>query len=223
MTTALKPVIYQLVVRYFGNTNATNQRNGTLAINGCGRFADITASALASLKALGITHVWLTGCLRHATLTDYSALDMPADNPNVVKGIAGSLYAVRDYFDVCPDYATTPQNRMAEFEALVTRVHEAGMKVLIDFVPNHVARGYHSVIRPGQDFGVGDDQSKFFARDNHFFYLPGTQLTLTHDPNWNPPGIVFNGRFPPEDGSPGHTPKVTGDNCARKPFRRELV
>jgi glycosidase len=214
MATGVKPVIYQLVVRYFGNTNTTNRPNGTRAVNGCGRFADITAGALASLKAFGATHLWLTGCLRQATLTDYSALGMPPDEPDVVKGIAGSLYAVRDYFDVCPDYATNPATRMAEFEALVQRIHQAGMKVLIDFVPNHVARGYHSVVHPQLDFGLGDDQTAFFARDNHFFYLPGTHLTLRHPSGWAPPGVVFTGKFPPEDGSPGHTPKVTGDNCA---------
>jgi glycosidase len=215
MAAAVKPVIYQLVVRYFGNTNTTNQRNGILAVNGCGRFADISTAALASLKALGITHLWLTGCLRQATLTDYAAYGMPADDPDVVKGVAGSMYAVRDYFDVCPDYAVNPATRMAEFEALVQRIHQAGMKVLLDLVPNHVARGYHSVVKPQQDFGLGDNQAQFFARDNHFFYLPGTKLTLNHPSGWNPPGVVFDGQFAPEDGSPGHTPKVTGDNCAR--------
>jgi glycosidase len=175
-----KPVIYQLVVRYFSNTNGTNLRNGSRAVNGCGRFEDVNVAALAGLKDLGVTHVWLTGCQRQATSTDYTAFGMPADDPNVVKGIAGSLYAVRDYFDVCPDYAANPAARMAEFEALIQRVHQAGMKVLLDFVPNHVARGYHSVVKPELDFGLGDNQMLFFARNNHFFYLPGRQLTLTH-------------------------------------------
>jgi glycosidase len=103
---------------------------------------------------------------------------------------------------------------MAEFEALVQRIHQAGIKVLVDFVPHHVARGYHSVVKPQLDFGVGDDRATFFARDNHFFYLPGTQLTLTRPSGWNPPGMLFDGEYPPEDGSPGHTPKATGDNCA---------
>ena len=114
MPTAPKPVIYQLVVRYFGNVNTANRRDGTLAVNGGGRFADITPAALAELRGLGATHVWLTGCLRQATLTDYSALGLPADDPDVVKGIAGSFYAVRDAFDVCSDYATDPARRLAE-------------------------------------------------------------------------------------------------------------
>jgi glycosidase len=212
--TVQKPVIYQLVVRYFGNINTTNQRNGTLATNGCGRFADVNDAAIDAIKRLGATHIWLTGCLRHATLTDYSSIGLPADDPNVMKGIAGSFYAVRDYFDVSPDYSADPAQRMAEFEALVERIHRAGMKVLIDFVPNHVARGYASVVRPELDFGRGDDQSQFFARDNHFFYLTGTSLRLKHPPLWDPPGVVFDGQFAPEDGGPGRTPKVTGDNCA---------
>jgi glycosidase len=217
MNVAVKPVIYQLVVRYFGNTNTTNRRDGTLDVNGCGTFADVGDVALRELKALGATHLWLTGCLRQATLTAYSALGLPADDPDVVKGIAGSFYAVRDYFDVCPDYARDPANRLAEFDALVTRVHDAGLKVLLDFVPNHVARGFHSVVRPDLDFGRGDDQTKFFARDNHFFYLtdpPGQALRLSKPASWNPPGFVFDGRYPPEDGGPGRVPRASGDNCA---------
>jgi glycosidase len=211
----IKPVIYQLVVRYFGNTNTTNRRDGTLEQNGCGKFADIDTAALRGIQELGVTHVWLTGCIRQATLTDYSQLGMPADDPDVVKGRAGSFYAIRDYFDVCPDYALDPASRMAEFEALVERLHAAGLKVLLDFVPNHVARGYHSVVRPELDFGLGDDQSRFFARDNHFFYLRrngGQGLRLTKPEYWQPEGVTFDGAFAPEDGSPGHVPKATGNN-----------
>ena len=95
----MKPVIYQIVVRYFGNTNTTNQQDGTIETNGCGKFADITETALQALKDLGVTHVWLTGCLRQATLTGYPEDGLPSDDPDVVKGRAGSLFAVRDYFD----------------------------------------------------------------------------------------------------------------------------
>ncbi|HKM53716.1 MAG TPA: alpha-amylase family glycosyl hydrolase [Isosphaeraceae bacterium] len=216
MSTATKTVIYQLVVRYFGNLNTTNQRDGTIGVNGCGRFADINDAAVPAIKELGATHIWLTGCLRQATLTAYPAQGLPADDPDVVKGIAGSFYAVRDYFDVCPDYSLIPAQRMTEFDVLVGRIHQAGMKVLIDLVPNHVARGYQSVVKPGLDFGVGDDQSRFFARDNSFFYLvnpPNQSLQLSRPSHWNPPGYAFDGKFPPEDGSPGHVPKASGDNC----------
>jgi glycosidase len=211
----MKPVIYQIVVRYFGNMNTTNQHDGTIEANGCGKFADITETALQALKDLGVTHVWLTGCLRQATLTSYPEVGLPSDDPDVVKGRAGSLFAVRDYFDVCPDYARHPTNRLDEFFALVHRVHRAGLKALLDFVPNHVARGYHSVVKPELDFGTGDDTGKFFAPNNHFFYLvnpPGRKLTLSKLASWNPAGVKFDGEFAPEDGSVGRPPKVTGNN-----------
>ena len=210
-----KAVIYQLVVRYFGNTNLTNAWAGTIEQNGCGRFVDINEAAIEALRALGVTHVWLTGVLRQATLTDYSSIGLPADDPDIVKGRAGSFYAVRDYFDVCPDYAADPARRMQEFEALVGRLHAAGLKVLIDLVPNHVARSYDSVTRPDLSFGAHDDRTRFFARDNSFFYLvdpPNRPTKLARPPEWNPPGVVFDGAFAGEDGSPEHPPKATGDN-----------
>lgn len=213
----LKPVIYQLVVRYFGNTNLTNARDGTRDVNGCGTFADINDAALASLREMGVTHIWLTGVLRQATLTDYPELGLPADDPDVVKGIAGSFYAVRDYFDVCPDYARDPKNRLAEFDALIQRIHSAGMKALIDLVPNHVARGYASVVKPELSFGEGDNAGVFFDPQNHFFYLvnpPGQALKLTKPAYWNVPGKTFDGAFALEDGTPGHTPRATGNNAA---------
>ena len=133
----------------------------------------------------------------------------------MVKGRAGSFYAVRDYFDVCPDYAQDPAQRMAEFEQLVQRVRQAGLVPLLDFVPNHVARGYHSVVRPDLDFGIGDDKTKFFDRDNHFFYLvnpPGQKLIAAAPLHWNPAGVVFDGQFAAEDGGPGRPPCATGNN-----------
>lgn len=216
----MKPVIYQLVVRYFGNTNTTNARDGSLQMNGCGKFDDVSDVALAALRDFGVTHVWLTGCLRHATLTAYPELGLAADDPDVVKGIAGSFYAVRDYFDVSPDYAREPANRMAEFEALLARVHAAGLKALIDFVPNHVARSYASLARPELDFGHDDDQSHFFDPANHFFYLqdpPGGPLELAHPSEWQPAGFTFDGRFAREDGSPGHCARATGDVTTHTP------
>ena len=210
----IKPIIYQLVVRYFGNTNQTNKTDGDLATNGCGKFADIDANAIQGLRQLGVTHVWLTGVLRQATLTDYAADGMPADPPDIVKGRAGSFYAVRDYGDVCPDYASASPARMAEFEALVQRIHDAGLKVLIDLVPNHVSRNY-AAKDPALQFGASDDQSKFFDPKNNFFYLadpPGQRLALTKPQGWNPAGVVFTGAFAPEAGGPGRTPRATGDN-----------
>ncbi|MEI7865066.1 MAG: alpha-amylase family glycosyl hydrolase [Chthoniobacterales bacterium] len=163
--------IYQLLPRLFGNTNETRKRGGTLEENGCGKFRDLSDSVLAGLKATGFTHLWLTGVLQQATATDYSAIGEPADDPDLLKGLAGSPYAVRDYYDLSPDYAVDPAKRKEEFTALLDRAHARGMKVLIDFVPNHVARSYHSSIKPNKSFGARDDRAKFFDSKNNFFYL----------------------------------------------------
>ena len=204
----LRPVIYQLLVRTFGNTNETRKVHGTMAENGCGKFVQIDAVALAALREMGITHLWLTGVLEQASGTAYP--NRPADDPDILKGIAGSPYAIKDYFDVCPDYAIDPDRRLDEFRALLGRCHEHGFKVIIDFVPNHVARSYHSDVRPDLSFGEGDDRSVFFARDNHFFYLNsghhggGPPLRL---PTAGQPGC--DGSFAPEM----DFGRVTGNNA----------
>jgi glycosidase len=176
---APRPVIYQLMVRTFGNTCETRKPNGTLAENGCGKFADLTPAALESLKQLGCTHLWLTGVLEHASGTTYP--NRPADDPDILKGIAGSPYAIKDCFDVCPDYALVPDRRLEEFKDLLGRCHRHGFKVIIDFVPNHVARSYASDVRPDLSFGAGDERGVFCGRDNHFFYLQA------HHPGGGPP------------------------------------
>ena len=105
-----RPVIYQLMVRTFGNANETRVRNGSMEVNGCGKFADINEAALESLKKMGFTHLWLTGVLEQASGTEYP--NRAADDPALLKGKAGSPYAIRDYFDVCPDYALDPDRRL---------------------------------------------------------------------------------------------------------------
>jgi glycosidase len=214
-----RPVVYQLVVRYFGNTKGTNAYNGDLVTNGVGKFAHINDAALESLSDLGVTHIWLTGVLQHATNTDYSHIGQPPDDPDVLKGKAGSFFAVRDYFDVSPDYALDPARRMEEFEALVDRIHDHDMKVMIDLVPNHVARTYHSDIKPQLDFGADDNRETFFERDNNFYYLvdpPGQSLQLPNPENWErPEGADGTLEREDNDGMPeGDVPKVTGNNQA---------
>ncbi len=204
---APRPVIYQLMVRTFGNTRETWQPNGSLAQNGCGKFADITTAALESLKQLGFTHLWLTGVFEQASATAYP--NRPADDPDILKGQAGSPYAIKDYFDVCPDYALDPEARLEEFRALLARCRHRGFKVILDFVPNHVARSYASDVRPELSFGADDDAQVFFARDNHFFYLQpehpggGPPLQL---PTAGQAGC--DGRFGPET----TCGRVTGNN-----------
>ncbi len=175
-----KLVVYQIYTRLFGNTKTTNKFNGTIEENGCGKFNDINDSALKALKNFGVSHVWFTGVIEHATMTDYSKYGIPKDNPLVVKGIAGSPYAVKDYYDVDPDLAVNVKNRMQEFEALVERTHKNGLKAIIDFVPNHVARNYHSDVRPTgvKDFGEDDDKTKNFAVNNNFYYVVGQEFKV---------------------------------------------
>ena len=164
-----RPVIYQLLVRTFGNTNETRKPGGTMAENGCGKFAQINDAALESIAAMGFTHIWLTGVLEQASGTAYP--NRPADDADILKGVAGSPYAIKDYFDVCPDYAMDPEKRMDEFKSLLERCRKHGFKVIIDFVPNHVARSYSSDLRPEHSFGADDRRDVFFDRDNHFYYL----------------------------------------------------
>ncbi len=213
--------IYQLFVRLFSNTNETRKLNGTLAENGAGRFNDITMGALASLKEMGFTHLWLTGVLRQATATGYAAIGLPADDPDLLKGLAGSPYAIKDYFDVCPDYAEEPANRLAEFQALLDRIHAAGLKALIDLVPNHVARSYHSGIRPDLNFGAMDDKTKFCDPKNNFYYLtpdssgPPLRLPTVKDgqpvsPTCKVSGMQCDGLFESEK----DFGRVTGNNAA---------
>lgn len=210
-----RPVIYQLPVRLFGNLNLTMKTNGTLAENGVGKFADINDAALDSIKALGVTWVYLTGVYRQATLTDWSSLhpDMGPDDPDAVKGIAGSFFAVRDYYDVCPDYAVEPAKRMEEFDQLVDRIHAHGMKVMIDLVPNHVARGYKTVSPGKASFGAADDQSVTFSANNDFYYIQSGALKLPMT-DWTPPSAVGkrDGAYPNENGSAERRAKYTGDN-----------
>lgn len=167
-----RPVIYQLLVRTFGNLNKTRKTGGTLAENGSGKFRDINAAALESIRGMGFTHIWLTGVIEQASGTAYPG--RPADDSKILKGKAGSPYAIKDYFDVCPDYAEDPFRRIEEFGELVDRCHAHGFKVIIDFVPNHVARSYKSDVRPDLSFGEGDKHDVFFDRDNHFYYLNET-------------------------------------------------
>jgi len=174
--------IYQLLPRLFGNINETRRLNGTLAENGVGKFADLNDAALTALRAMSFTHLWLTGVLRQATATDYADIGLYADDPDLLKGLAGSPYAIKDYFDVSPDYAHDPARRLEEFRELLERVHAHGLRVLIDFVPNHVARSYRSLVRADLDFGAHDDRTHFFDPRNNFFYLqrgsPGGGLPL---------------------------------------------
>ena len=177
-----KLVVYQVFTRLFGNQNSTNKPWGTLAENGVGKFADFDDRALAAIRAYGVSHLWYTGVLHHALLTRYP--DISDDHPSVVKGRAGSPYAVKDYYNVNPDLATDPSHRLAEFSALVARTHAHGMQVIIDIVPNHLARTYRSTSAPAgtRDFGVDDNANLEYQRDNNFYYVPGQDFSPPDHP-----------------------------------------
>lgn len=196
----MRPVIYQLFVRHFSNITTSGVCDGDKEQNGCGTFAGINDAALESLAKMGVTHLWLTGVLRHATQTAYP--DVPASPACVTKGKAGSPYAVSDYYDVDPDLATHPAHRMDEFKQLLQRVHRWGMIPMMDFIPNHVSRDYRSLHPSAFDLGAYDNPSVFYGRDNAFYYLEpwtgGPELQLPE------------GEFKPEHGRG----RVTGNNAA---------
>ena len=140
----MKQLIYQVLPRLWGN----------------GKFSGADKKSFDYWKSLGADYIWYTGIIRHASKGD-----------KVVKGDAGSPYAITDYYDVNPYLALNPESRMEEFLQLVENTHKAGLKVIIDFVPNHVAR-------ENVNFGKEDNKSVHWARENDFFYYPGEALRL---------------------------------------------
>ncbi|MFV7235949.1 alpha-amylase family protein [Flavobacterium sp. ZB4R12] len=175
-----KEVVYQVFTRLFGNKSTNNRPWGTIEENGVGKFNDFTDTALQEIKDLGVTYIWYTGVPHHALIRDYTAIGISNDDPDVVKGRAGSPYAVKDYYNVNPDLAVNPANRLQEFDALIARTHKAGLKVIIDIVPNHIARKYEGKNNPEgvKDFGADDDVSVEYKRDNNFYYIPNTHFEV---------------------------------------------
>ncbi|TYA69920.1 alpha-amylase family glycosyl hydrolase [Seonamhaeicola marinus] len=184
VTLKKKQVVYQVFTRLFGNTNTTNKPWGTIEENGVGKFNDFTDKALKEIKDLGVTHIWYTGVPHHDVITDYTAYGIDNDDPDVVKGRAGSPYAVKDYYNVNPDLAVNVENRLEEFKALIKRSHNAGLKVIIDIVPNHVARNYKGLTNPEgvTDFGAEDDKTVTYHVNNNFYYNPDESFKV---PNWD--------------------------------------
>ena len=185
-----KFILYQLFVRVFGEREWTP--GGDYSANGSGKFNDITSDYLKQIKDdLSLGAIWYTGILAHSTATSFEGF--PADCPAIVKGKAGSPYAVRDYYDVAPELAVDIPHRLEEFKALIKRTHDAGLKVVIDFIPNHVARSYHST---KNDF----TQANFFPLDGplelpyniagHDLYKEDPALATGNDCFSRHPGIT---------------------------------
>ena len=203
-----RPVIYQIFTRLFANEKRDPVFSGTIEENGSGKFNGITKTALEEIKKLGITHIWYTGIISHATSTSYKNLE--SDPPEILKGRAGSPYAIRDYYDIDPDLAENVDNRMGEFENLIERNHKLDLKVIIDFVPNHVARNYNSKKRDNSSFYLGenDNKSLSFSPKNNFYYL--------QDKEFSPPNGVepFGKNQKWKKANYTENPaKVTGNNC----------
>lgn len=199
-----KLIVYQLFPRIFTNDNPICDPWGSLERNGSGKMNQITPMVLRSIKDLGVNCLWLTGVIEHATKTDFSSFGITPDNPNVVKGEAGSPYAVKDWYDVDPALAVDVPNRMREFEALVKRIHKAGMKVILDYVPNHTARVYHSDAAPEgiADFGADDNIGMFFTPQNNYYYITNQQFSPDFDISSE--GAALYVEFPA---------KATGNDC----------
>ncbi len=209
---ASKFIIYQLLLRVFGNTNEKCIPGGSFHINGSGKFSSVTPKVLENLKHLNVTHVWYTGVIEHVTKTSFEQYGIRLDNPAVIKGEAGSPYAIKDYYDVNPYLADSVSSRMQEFEALVSRTHSAGLKAIIDFIPNHLAREYHSDSAPAgtDDFGAHDNASMAFSPKNNFYYIPGKEFDLSRIPNSNNVNNLIGSRFGQYFEYPA---KATGNDC----------
>ena len=169
-----KYVVYQVFTRLFGNTQSQNLPWGSIEKNGVGKFSDFTHQALSAIKELGVTHIWYTGVPHHAVINDYRKFGISNDHPAIVKGRAGSPYAVKDYYSVSPDLADDPARRQEEFDALIKRTHQHDLKVIIDIVPNHVARKYKGLNNPPgvSDLGDNDNTNVEYTRHNNFYYIP---------------------------------------------------
>lgn len=183
-----KKVVYQVFTRLFGNKNTTNKPWGTIEENGVGKFNDFTDKALQEIKKLGVNYIWYTGVPHHALVRDYTKYGISNDDPEVVKGRAGSPYAVKDYYNVNPDLAVDPAKRLEEFEALIARTHKNGLKVIIDIVPNHIARKYVSLSNPPgvRDFGADDNTQIEYGRNNNFYYIPGQHFQVPTSDTYKP-------------------------------------
>ena len=195
-----KPIIYQMLPRLWGNDKVRPKKNGGLLENGTGKFSDIDTASLEYFKWLGCSHIWYTGIIRHSTQESVGCI---ASHPQFVKGKAGSPYAICDYYDVNAYLADNPDERMLEFENLIKRTHEAGLKVIVDFVPNHVSRDYGKVGFSSEHpcLGADDDKNVHWAAENDFFYYPGQALVL---PSESPKGIEPYKEVPA---------MATGNNC----------
>ena len=98
------------------------------------------AKHLDRLKKMGVQTVWFM------PINPISKLDR--------KGTLGSYYAVSDYTAPNPEFGT-----LQDWKNLVKKIHALGMKVIIDWVPNH-AGADHRWLSTHPDFFVKDSSGK---------------------------------------------------------------
>ena len=140
--------------------------------DGVGDLPGIT-SRLSSLASLGIDAVWLSPFMR---------------SPQKDAG-----YDVADYTDVDPLFGT-----LADFDAMVNRAHELGLRVLIDLVPNHTS-DQHRWFQGALNEVEGSAERDFYhfkdGRGEHGELPPNNWLSLFGGPAWT--------RINNPDGTPG--------------------
>jgi glycosidase len=177
--------VYQLFVRLFSADNNTK--------SGVGTFYKITNVVLDEITSFGFNAVWLMGVIDHA--------NPDADDVDIIKGSAGSPYAIRDYYAVSPYLGT-----LSDFENLVKRIHNKGMAVIIDLVPNHVARSYAISLEDKKELQFGnDDYTETYCKNNGYFYLSQPfEVPVNDESSYLSTG---GDDFFPEDPA-----KVTGNN-----------
>ncbi len=186
-------VIYELPVRTYLAKGAHEENTGKLSY--------LTIEVLKEIKELGVDYIWIAGILENA--------NPKIVDPDVVKGDAGSFYAIYDNWDI-----SSQVGNLDEFDALIERAHSIGLRVLIDFIPNHTARVHKTdvVCKEEIDFGKGENPNENFSLDNNFYYL-GSNSTFV-PPKTSLPGV--DGFFDMDIFMPGiqfESPaRVTGNN-----------
>ncbi len=129
--------------------------------DGMGDLPGIT-SRLGALASLGIDAIWLSPFMR---------------SPQKDAG-----YDVSDYTDVDPLFGN-----LADFDAMVTRAHELGLRVLVDLVPNHTS-DQHKWFQAALAAPKGSPERAFYhfkeGRGENGELPPNNWLSMFGGPAW---------------------------------------
>lgn len=134
--------------------------------DGVGDLAGIT-SRLASLATLGVDAVWLSPFM---------------SSPQKDAG-----YDVSNYVDVDPLFGS-----LEDFDALISRAHELGLRVLVDLVPNHTSDQHHWFQRALNAAPGSPDRDYYHFKDGEDGLPPNNWVSMFGGPAWtqltNPDG-----------------------------------